>query len=319
MNSSIQVRHSSWIFDSSNIGPALLLFLLLQTLIGLVFVQWAYAEAKAEEVNSSPDHSQVSSQSIDPWEKMNRGIFWFNEKTDIYFVEPVARGWRFMTPSFFRTAVQNFSDFLLMPVVFGNDLLQLKPKQAVQDVGRVIYNASFGLVGLIDVASMIGIPQNDEDFGQTLGYWGVPSGPYLVLPVFGPATIRGGVGRLGDAAGGFYFTFLPIWATFTVRVVELINLRSRFIEEVDESRREAFDYYVFMRNAYLQNRRAKIDRARGEDVEALEVDDLYYFEGDFEDDLEEVEEDPSFGEDVKPKALPNEKPQRHEKDPAVLN
>jgi phospholipid-binding lipoprotein MlaA len=264
-------------------------------LVCLVVATPVAAAANAPE----PGEAAPEVTDPDPWEPMNRGIFWFNETADIYVVAPVARGWRFVVPGFARKAIDNFNGLLLMPVVLANGILQLKPKNAAQDFGRIVYNATFGLGGLIDVATMIDIPQNDEDFGQTLGYWGVPAGPYLVLPVFGPSNIRDGVGRLGDAAGTFYFSFLPFWSTFIVRGVELINLRARYLEEVEENRREAFDYYVFLRNAYLQNRRARIGRARGEEVVVEDVEgdlyqeDLYYYD----DDEEEWDADGDENED----------------------
>jgi len=227
----------------------------------------------------------------DPWEPMNRGIFWFTEKADSYAVAPVARGWRFVVPGFARKGIENFNELLLMPVVLGNGILQLKPRNAVQDVGRIVYNATFGIAGLFDVATMIGIPQNDEDFGQTLGFWGMPPGPYLVLPVFGPSNVRDGVGRLGDAAGTYYFSLLPIWVTFVVRGVDLVNLRARYLEEVDENRRESFDYYVFLRDAYLQNRASRVGRARGEEDQdaGTAEEDLYYFD-------DELDEPPDAGD-----------------------
>lgn len=227
----------------------------------------------------------------DPWENVNRKIFWLNEKGDVYFVLPLARGWRFVTPAFVRTGIDNFNALLLMPVIFANGVFQLKPKNAVQDLGRIIYNATFGVAGFIDVATMIGIPQNDEDFGQTLGFWGAPPGPYLVLPIFGPSNVRDGIGRVGDTAATYYTSLLPIYVTFIVRSVELVNIRARFIEEVDENRRESFDYYVFLRDAYLQNREVRIGRARERfERSPGQDDDLYYFddeEDDEEDDLED--------------------------------
>jgi len=226
----------------------------------------------------------------DPWEKVNRRIFWLNELGDRYFVLPLSRGWRFVTPAIVRTGIDNFNGLLLMPVIFANGVFQLKPKNAVQDLGRIIYNATFGVAGFIDIATMVGIPQNDEDFGQTLGFWGAPPGPYLVLPVFGPSNVRDGIGRLGDTAATYYTTLLPIYVTFIVRSVELVNIRARYIEEVDENRRESFDYYVFLRDAYLQNREVRVGRARERFERTPEQDDdLYYFD-DEEEDEDEVEE-----------------------------
>ena len=247
------------------------------------------AETPAPESGATPERGVVADAAAgnpDPWETMNRAIFDFNEVTDVYVLAPVARGWGYVTPHFFHVAIRNFNGLILMPTVFFNDILQLKGEHAMEDIGRMLFNVSFGLLGLIDVATAMEIPHNDADFGQTLGYWGAPTGPYLVLPLFGPSSIRGGIGRIGDGAGTFYFTWLPIWATFLVRGVDIISWRSEHLEEVDLSRRESLDYYVFMRDAYMQLRRAKIQEARGAPVAAAsEEEDLYFYDG-LEDDDE---------------------------------
>ena len=260
-------------------GRALLGSLVFALLVG------ALSASSGLAADSSPDPAAPASEKSeddahdpDPLEKMNRGIFWVNEVGDKYLVAPAAQVWRWVTPRFFRTAVVNVNRLILMPAIFANDLFQLKPDKAGEDFCRVVINASFGLGGLIDVATMVDIPQNDEDFGQTLGYWGVPPGPYLMLPLFGPASIRDGAGRLVDSGATFYFTLLPIWGTVIIRGVDLLNLRSEYLEEIDQSRRDAFDYYIFMREAYLQNRRAKVARARGVEEQQAEDDDLYYFD-----------------------------------------
>ena len=283
------MRWTSWRgFRVSLISGRKILFLSLMMTFLMPFAQ-SGADPVGAGVSGAASVSEVSEPSKsngDPLEKMNRGIFWLNEKGDIYLVAPAARVWRWVTPSFVRTAVVNVNRLILMPAIFGNDIFQLKFDKAGEDFLRVVFNASFGLGGLIDVATMVDIPQNDEDFGQTLGYWGVPHGPYLMLPLFGPATVRDGVGRVVDSGATFYFTLLPIWGTFIIRGVDLLNLRSRYLEEVDESRRDAFDYYVFMREAYMQNRDAKVARARGEDYQRAADDDLYYFD----DEELEIEE-----------------------------
>ena len=158
---------------------------------------------------------------------------------------------------------------------------------------------------------MVDIPQNDEDFGQTLGYWGVPPGPYLMLPLFGPASVRDGFGRVVDSGATFYFTLLPIWGTVIIRGVDLLNLRSEYLEEVDQSRRDAFDYYVFMRDAYLQNRKAKVDRARGIEEQQAEDDDLYYF------DDEELEIE-AYDDRVERKIEKQDKDQSEASDPGEV-
>ena len=247
------------------------------------------AETPAPESGAAPERGVVAEAAAgnpDPWETMNSAIFDFNEVADVYVLAPVARGWGYVTPHFFHVAIRNFNGLILMPTVFFNDVLQLKGEHAMEDIGRMLFNVSFGLLGLIDVATAMGIPQNDADFGQTLGYWGAPTGPYLVLPLFGPSSIRGGIGRIGDGAGTFYFTWLPIWATFLVRGVDIISWRSEHLEEVDLSRRESLDYYVFMRDAYMQLRRAKLQEALGAPVAAAsEEEDLYFYDG-LEDDDE---------------------------------
>ncbi len=248
-------------------------------------------EVRAEDANVSvaeilpAGSDDLSVANPDPWEKMNRGIFAFNEVSDVYVLVPVARAWGFVTPQFFHTAIRNFNGLILMPTIFFNDVLQLKGKHAMEDVGRILVNATVGLLGLIDVATPMGIPLNDAGFGQTLGYWGAPPGPYLVLPLFGPSSIRGGIGRLGDGAGTFYFTWLPIWATFLVRGVDIISWRSDHIEDVELTRRESLDYYVFMRDAYMQLSQARVDEARGVvAVPSAQEDDLYFYDEEYEDE-----------------------------------
>jgi phospholipid-binding lipoprotein MlaA len=113
----------------------------------------------------------------DPLERMNRGIFSFNEGLDRWFLEPVATGWDFVMPDPVETAIQRFFRNLGFPVVFVNDLLQGKPIAALQDVGRFALNSTAGIAGFFDPATEVGLPSHDEDFGQTLGVWGVPSGP----------------------------------------------------------------------------------------------------------------------------------------------
>jgi phospholipid-binding lipoprotein MlaA len=146
---------------------------------------------------------------------------------------------------------------------------------------------------------MVDIPKNDEDFGQTLGVWGVPSGPYLMMPLLGPYTIRSGVGQVVDIAAASYAYFTPFWygvaglnGIQTVGVstgqkgLELLNLRTIYLEELEASRRDAFDYYIFIRNAYLQNRRAKVlDQP---DVAVVADEDFYFIDDEEEEDYDDL-------------------------------
>jgi len=242
------------------------------------------AGAPAAETRAASE-AGLEAANPDPWEKMNRGIFAFNEAADVYVLVPVARGWRWVTPHFLHVAIRNFNGLILMPTILFNNVLQLKGEHVMEDIGRIMVNVSFGLLGLVDVASMMGLPANDEGFGQTLGYWGASPGPYLVLPLFGPSTVRGGIGRLGDGAGTFYFSWLPIWATFLVRGVDIISWRSDLIEEIALTRRESLDYYVFQREAYLQFSQARVNAARGVSVtEPANDADLYFFDDGYEEE-----------------------------------
>lgn len=228
----------------------------------------------------------ATSREPDPWEPMNRGIFTFNETVDIYALEPVAQGWDFVVPELAQTGIQNFFRNLGMPVVLLNDVLQAKPVAAGWDFLRLFYNTTFGLGGFIDVATMVEMPRNDEDFGQTLGYWGMPPGPYLVVPFLGPYTIRDGAGGIADAFSTPHSWFIPVAASIGLVGVELLNLRAIFLEEIAENRADAFDYYVFVRNAYLQNRRARVaDQKDGTVLEEDEAEDLYFFDDELDDEV----------------------------------
>jgi phospholipid-binding lipoprotein MlaA len=240
----------------------------------------------------------------DPWEPLNRGTFAFNETLDKYAIEPVATAWDFVIPGAVQTGIQNFFENLNMPIVFVNDLLQAKPAAAGWDLMRFLYNTTFGLAGFFDVATMLEMPDNDEDFGQTLGVWGVPPGPYFVIPILGPSTVRDTGGLLVDTTVASYAYFTPFWtsvvgldtwetvgASIGVKAFELMNLRAIYLEEIDGSRADAFDYYVFVRNAFLQNRRAKV--ADRKDASGLDDEDLYFFD----DEDEEYGDDPEDEED----------------------
>jgi phospholipid-binding lipoprotein MlaA len=246
----------------------------------------------------------------DPWEPMNRGIFAFNETLDKYAIEPVATAWDFVLPGIVQTGIENFFKNLNMPVVFANNILQAKPMAALEDLTRFLENSVFGLGGFIDIASMVGIPENDEDFGQTLGYWGVPPGPFLMVPILGPYTVRDGAGEIIDTLATSYAYFNLFWtdvvglnnsetvgASVGFKALELLNLRAIYLEEIEGSRKDAFDFYIFMRNAYLQNRRAKILDQTDEAV--VDQEDLYFYGDDDEDDsdLDAAVEDDDEEED----------------------
>ncbi|RRJ83312.1 MlaA family lipoprotein [Aestuariirhabdus litorea] len=143
----------------------------------------------------SDDGSHYRTRQVyDPWEGFNRTMYRFNYRLDRYVLLPVVSGYQYITPDIVETGIHNFFNNLGEINTFLNSLLQLEFTKTVQTGGRFLTNSTVGLLGFIDVATQLGIPRRKEDFGQTLGYWGVGSGPYLVLPVFGPSSLRDGVG-----------------------------------------------------------------------------------------------------------------------------
>lgn len=152
----------------------------------------------ADTVLPKDYESRQAAKVYDPWEGMNKRIYNFNYHFDRYVFLPTVRGYEYVTPEFAQAGVSNFFDNLKDVNTFLNSVLQLSPKKSAQSLGRVAVNSTIGLLGLIDVATYFGIPKAEEDFGQTLGHWGVGNGPYLVLPVFGPSNVRDGVGLIPD-------------------------------------------------------------------------------------------------------------------------
>jgi len=221
----------------------------------------------------------------DPWERMNRGTFEFNEKLDQYLLEPAGEGWDFLMPTVGQECLSHFFANLVMPVRVANDLLQLKPIQAIHDVFRLFANTALGLGGCFDVATRGGIPRYGEDFGLTLARWGVPAGPYLVLPFFGPSSPRDAFGLLVDSFGTVqaYFLSFPILAG--AFVTNAVNERALNLEEVAAERASALDFYSAVRGAYVQFRAGKERGSdeRGAEDAALD-DDLYYFDEEEDDE-----------------------------------
>jgi phospholipid-binding lipoprotein MlaA len=197
----------------------------------------------------------------DPWESMNRAVFGFNESLDDYLLRPVAKGYRWVMPDPIENAVGNvFSNLNDIPVTFNN-LLQLKFNNALTSSMRVVVNSTFGLGGIIDLASDIGLEKHDEDFGQTLGYHGVASGPYLVLPFLGPSTTRDAGGRVLDIATDPVFVGSFFVAPFIGPIVgstRAADTRAGLLKSEKTLDEAALDKYEFVRDAYLQRRRSLV-------------------------------------------------------------
>ncbi len=216
----------------------------------------------------------------DPFEGFNRGIWWFDDGLDRYFLEPIAVGWRWITPQSLRAGLRNAFDNLRFPLRFVNHLLQADVQQAGREVGRFAINSTLGVAGLWDPASRYGLELRDEDFGQTLAVWGVPPGAFLMLPVFGPSGVRDTAALPLDLALGAWPSLISPTTGIAINVTERINTRARLIDDVRELRAASLDYYVAVRNAYRQLRVARVQNGEVPDEETS--DDLYelYEEGD---------------------------------------
>jgi phospholipid-binding lipoprotein MlaA len=230
--------------------------------------------AAAPDDPSSDGHGRSAG---DPWEPFNRKVFAFNETIDRYALEPIATGWDTVMPNRVETCVANFFDNLQLPVRFANDLLQGKPWKAYETAWRAVVNTTVGLGGFFDPASAWQIYKSDEDFGQTLGVWGTPPGPYLVLPLLGPSSPRDATGMAVDSAMTLPITWelIPFYVSVPSRAVDIVNRRALALETIREERKAAFDWYAAARNAAISYRENQVRDRAEKPKEASDDDDLY--------------------------------------------
>ncbi|HZT51324.1 MAG TPA: VacJ family lipoprotein [Stellaceae bacterium] len=203
----------------------------------------------------------------DPLEPMNREIFDFNQFLDRILIKPVSQGYRTVVPEFGRNAIRNFLHNLGEPVIFANDTMQGEFELAHDTFARFLINSTYGIGGIFDIAGQTGLERQTGDFGQTLYSWGVPSGPYLVLPIFGPSDPRDAVGMgvdglmdpFGYLAGAYGAANS---ATIGRMAASGVDLRSRNIETLDDLQRNAIDYYAEIRSLYRQHRDSELRHGR---------------------------------------------------------
>ena len=198
----------------------------------------------------------------DPWEGVNRVIFKFNDTLDTYALKPIAQGYQFITPQFLEDGIHNMYRNIGDVRNLANDVLQVKPHAAGVDTARVLMNTIIGVGGFFDVGTKMGLQRNDEDFGQTLGHWGVPSGPYVVLPLLGPSTVRDAVAIYPDTYAEPYRYMNDIPARNMAIGMDVIDTRASLLSA---EKLITGDEYVFIRNAYLQNREFKVKDGQVED------------------------------------------------------
>ena len=198
----------------------------------------------------------------DPFEPTNR--FWFGatQKADKYFAKPVAKAYVAVVPEPARTGLHNVLTNINQPVVMGNEVLQGSPKAAVSTLGRFVVNSTVGVGGIIDVASKIGIPSDDQDGGVTFGKWGVPEGPYLFLPLLGPAPPRDLLGRVADNyMQPLTWIKFPGQHTLTYSILgaNFLDARAQNLDQLDAIERTSVDFYATTRSLYRQHRNAQIN------------------------------------------------------------
>jgi len=222
-----------------------------------------------------------SEDYTDPWEGWNRKMFTVHTFLDDTFLVPAARGYRAVTPKPGRRGIRKFLSNLRAPGVFVNDILQGEFKRAGQTLSRAVINTTIGAGGFADPASIMGIPAHTEDFGQTLAVWGVPSGPYTFVPLFGPGTFRSNFGTVAqfglDPAN--YFDTRPInIARYTRAGVGALSVREPLIEPLEEIRENSLDYYASFRSFYLQSRKREIANGRTNFEDLPDIGDFEEFD-----------------------------------------
>ncbi len=230
---------------------------------------------------SNPEFTP-SAPETDPWEPLNRNIYTFNDTVDRYSLKPIAKGYKAVLPQFMRTGITNLSNNLGEPASALNNLLQGKPGRSISDISRFVVNSTAGILGLIDWATMAGVERTDEDFGQTLAVWGVPNGPFVVIPILGPSTLRDALALPVDIVtdAGWWIDRSSI--RDPLYIVRTIDLRHRLLT-AERFLEDAKDPYITIRESLLQNRQFEIYDGNPP------VDDDFY--GDFED-FDDFEDDP---------------------------
>lgn len=218
------------------------------------------------------------SEIYDPLEGVNRTTLKINDVADKAILEPIAKGYRFVTPQAGRTIVSNFLRNLNSPVVIGNQLLQGDLKGAGNATARVVINTLAGFGGILDLAAEGGIEHQPEDFGQTLAKWGVGDGMYVMLPIFGPSTVRDTAGRLVDGFADplriYLFNIDEEHLHYTRVGASAVSEREDLIEVIDDLRKNSFDYYAAIRSAYYQQRQSLINDSTGGGAEIPNYDDF---------------------------------------------
>lgn len=234
----------------------------------------------AVSLSSGPCFAQ--DEVPDPWESTNRAIFDFNDTLDVNILEPVARAYDENTPPPLKTGIFNFFRNIRYPRYLVSDLIQLKFTQALEHTGRFLLNTTFGVAGLIDVAKHVGLEDHQEDIGTALGYHGVGTGPYMVLPFLGPSNLRDTVGTIFDfALDPLYFVNyvvtpepIDVGLSISATTVKYVDRRAGLLEAVEAGKESSVDFYLFTKSAYQQFRQGLIYDGSPPEAEDEFADDV---------------------------------------------
>ena len=220
------------------------------------------------------DDAAGADEIYDPLESFNRAVFWFNDQVDSYIFKPIAVAYSFVTPKLAKDAIARGFDNLGAPARFANDLLQGEFADAGTTGARFLINSSIGIAGLFDMAEDMGLAAQPADFGQTLYVYGVSSGPYLVIPILGPTTLRDGFGGLVDGAfNPFFYMFDTVPVNLSLRGAEGIVQREAFLAPLEDLRTNSIDFYSALRGAFYQDRDG--DLRRGAEAGSTMFDDAF--------------------------------------------
>jgi phospholipid-binding lipoprotein MlaA len=244
-------------------------------LVGLAMLLLMLGACATKPPASDPDALAEYNETNDPLEPTNRVFYAINNGLDTVILKPVAQAYRYVVPQPIRTGVHNVLVNLGSPVTFGNDILQAKPRRAGDTMMRFLINTTVGVVGIFDVADKLGYPAHDADFGITLALWGMPSGPFLFLPVLGPSNPRDAAGFGVDMAGD-PFTWVGKGIAVTAlkwskTVIGAVDARERVLDALDEIKKTALDPYATFRSLYRQHRESQIADTRNDNRATIPV------------------------------------------------
>lgn len=225
-----------------------------------------------EEIKENVDDADSAIEINDPLEPLNRGVYYINMVVDGLVMKPLAIAYRLLLPEPVRNSVGNFLTNLNAPVSFANHLLQWQPKRAGTTAFRFLVNSTLGVVGFLDVAEMMGYKKNETGFSETLGIWGVNTGPYLILPILGPSSFRGAAGLGGDyflQPYNYYFFNASDddqWISWAITGTNMVHQRNEVLEAVDEVEASSLDTYVTFRSLYFQLVEHRLKQLRAPDA-----------------------------------------------------